>query len=333
MELPVALEIDTVAPEDTDTVASVAAVINESMRVDSPWMHEATLTGLRGALTYGHDGEPPLTWVGRVGGQVAVMGQLNISEWDNRDVGWLGVMVRPGVRRRGYGSQMARLLEQEAARAGRTKLGTDAWDGSVGVAFAEGHGYLRKSQAVLRRQHLSELDPSEVRRLRDRAAQAAAGYELLRLTGRTPEELLEPLAVASASINDAPLDDLDLEDESYEPERVRRYEEVTELRNRTLHRVLARSRDTGEIVGHTAIAVERARPWIAAQGDTTVVPAHRGHRLGMLLKAEMVLWLTEVEPAVETVDTWNAESNTHMVAVNELLGYRWMARELQFQKP
>ncbi len=46
----------------------------------------------------------------------------------------------------------------------------------------------------------------------------------------------------------------------------------------------------------------------------------------------MLLWLAEVEPQVETVDTWNAESNDHMIAVNEVLGYRILGREIQFQK-
>ena len=46
----------------------------------------------------------------------------------------------------------------------------------------------------------------------------------------------------------------------------------------------------------------------------------------------MLLWLAEAEPQLATVDTWNAESNDHMIAVNEALGYRVMGRELQFQK-
>ena len=46
----------------------------------------------------------------------------------------------------------------------------------------------------------------------------------------------------------------------------------------------------------------------------------------------MVLWLAEVEPQVETVDTWNAESNAHMIGVNERLGYRVLGREMQFQR-
>jgi hypothetical protein len=53
----------------------------------------------------------------------------------------------------------------------------------------------------------------------------------------------------------------------------------------------------------------------------------------MLLKAGMVRWLAEAEPQVQTVDTWNAESNEHMIDVNEALGYRVLGRELVFQGP
>ena len=33
----------------------------------------------------------------------------------------------------------------------------------------------------------------------------------------------------------------------------------------------------------------------------------------------MMRWLAEAEPQVESIDTWNAESNDHMIAVNERL--------------
>jgi hypothetical protein len=80
------------------------------------------------------------------------------------------------------------------------------------------------------------------------------------------------------------------------------------------------------------VAVDVEQPARAHQHDTSVAAAHRGHRLGLLLKAEMVLWLAAVEPGVETVDTWNAESNAHMISVNEQLGYRVMGREVQYQR-
>jgi hypothetical protein len=80
------------------------------------------------------------------------------------------------------------------------------------------------------------------------------------------------------------------------------------------------------------VAVEEQRPTIGHQHDTSVVREHRGHRLGLLLKAGMLLWLADAEPQLETVDTWNAESNDHMISVNEALGYRILGRGLQFQR-
>ena len=80
------------------------------------------------------------------------------------------------------------------------------------------------------------------------------------------------------------------------------------------------------------MTVASEAPTIGDQHDTSVVRSHRGHRLGQLLKADMLRWLAEVEPQVATIDTFNMESNDHMVAINEILGYRIMGRELEYQR-
>jgi RimJ/RimL family protein N-acetyltransferase len=164
------------------------------------------------------------------------------------------------------------------------------------------------------------------------AAPAAADYDLVRLEGRVPAELLPTISELTAAINDAPIDDLDIEDEVFPVERIRNYETSVIDSGHRLYRVLARSRVTGELAGHTVVAVDAETPTLAHQHDTSVVRAHRGHRLGLLLKSEMLRWLDEVEPQVETIDTWNAETNDHMIAVNERLGYRPLGRELSFQR-
>jgi hypothetical protein len=46
----------------------------------------------------------------------------------------------------------------------------------------------------------------------------------------------------------------------------------------------------------------------------------------------MMGWLAEQEPQIETLGTWNAETNDHMIAVNERLGYRVEGRQLAFQR-
>ena len=93
-----------------------------------------------------------------------------------------------------------------------------------------------------------------------------------------------------------------------------------------------RHRDTGEVAGHTIVGVEAERPHLGDQHDTTVLPKHRGHRLGLLLKADMMRWLRDVEPALSSIITDNAGSNSHMIAVNERLGYQVVGKVLEFQR-
>ena len=87
-----------------------------------------------------------------------------------------------------------------------------------------------------------------------------------------------------------------------------------------VYRLLARRREDGAWAGHTVVCVDRHRPGVAFQEDTTVVSGHRGHRLGIRLKTAMLKWLRDAEPGLTTIDTWNAVSNRHMIAVNDAIG-------------
>jgi len=49
------------------------------------------------------------------------------------------------------------------------------------------------------------------------------------------------------------------------------------------------------------------------------------------MKTEMLRWLGFERPAVGHVDTWNAVSNQHMNAVNDLLGAAVVARRQGFR--
>jgi hypothetical protein len=128
------------------------------------------------------------------------------------------------------------------------------------------------------------------------------------------------------AMNDAPADDPSQEEESWSADRVAAYEQTMATRRQTIHRVLVRHRATGMWVGHTLVCLDELRPRIAFQEDTSVVREHRGHRLGLLMKTEMLLWIAELRPEVEAVDTWNATSNHHLIAVNETLGARIVAQ-------
>src|SRR4051794_14450796 len=296
------MKLTDLEPDDLALVASAVDLENAVRKVDSPWEHPATVEDLRGRIKYGWDLEPGRHVAGTVEGRVVAMGMVATSEWDNRDLAWLGVAVHPDVRREGLGRAMLEHLIGLAAVAGRTKLGADTWDGTPGVAFLDRCGFERKSQAINRRQHPAELSVDRIAELFDEASAAASSYELVRVFGRTPEELLPAVAEMSAAINDAPLDDLDIEDEVFPPQRIRDYETACLGRGQRLYRLLARHRGTGVLAGHTVVAVVRERPAIGYQHDTSVVREHRGHRLGLLLKSGMNQWLREAEPQLETVD-------------------------------
>ncbi len=326
------MDIRSLTAADAATVRAAVDLLDAVGKVDSPWAHPTTRTQLEGTLRHGWDGEPPRGFAGRDGDRLVALGELWTSDWDNVHLAWAQVVVHPDARRRGHASAMLARLQEEARAHGCTSMGGDGWAADHVDGFATHHGFARRATEVNRRQDLDSLDEAVLAGILAEARAAAADYELVAIEGRTPESLIEDLAAAVAAINDAPTDDLDVEDEVFTTDRVRSYEAATLARRQRLRRLVARHRDTGELAGHTVVAVEEERPHIGHQHDTSVVRAHRGHRLGLLLKAEMVRWLRESEPALRTVDTWNAASNTHMVAVNEALGYRVLGTAAAYQR-
>jgi GNAT superfamily N-acetyltransferase len=326
------MEIRRFGPDDTDRLAAYVEVVNAARAADSPWQHPSTLRGAEGRFRHGWDGEVETPFLGLVDGSPVAVGRLAASEYDNLHLAWLGVQVHPEHRRRSHGSELLEALVAETRALGRTSIGLDGWESDPTRAFAERHDLEEKSVSIQRRQLVADLDWGSIERLHASASTAATDYELVRREGRTPDDELTAAAEMTMAINDAPTDDLDIEDEVYSPERVRAYEEAQLSSGYRLFRVLARHRGTRELAGHSVVVVEGDRPEIAHQHDTSVVAAHRGHRLGLLLKADMNLWLREVQPQLVSIDTWNAESNDHMIGVNEAIGYRIVGRQLEFQK-
>jgi len=326
------MQIEEYTADDADVVAEVVTIANAVRQTETPWVHPSTVTTLGGMLRYGWDGERPHAFVAREDGRIVGRSEYWVSEWDNTHLAWLGVEVHPDARRRGVGSALVGALVERARVEGRTTLGTDGWDAPATYGFTAAHGFEKASQAINRRQFIADIDQDVLAKLYDEAAIAAAAYELVQIVGPTPDDLMDRVAAMSAAINDAPTDDLDIEDEVFPPERIRGYENAVLAKGERMYRLVARHKDSGELAGHTIVAVEAERPKLGHQHDTSVVREHRGHHLGLLLKSAMLLWLADVEPQLESVDTWNAESNDHMIAVNEQLGYRVLGREVQFQR-
>lgn len=327
------MQIIEVTRDDAGLVDGVVELYAAADAVDCPWHHALTARTLRTLLTMGWDGDPFRCYAGALDGRVVAASELYLPTRDNLDNAWFRATVHPQRRREGLGNRLLDHVEAIAGEAGRTVLGVDATDTDAARGFAAARGYELKYVGVYRRLTIADVPRDVVdTAYQEGLAAAAEDYELVRIVGRlTDAQLEDTLAVVSA-INDAPTDDLVMEDEVWDPRRVRAYEEAQADRGMRMYRVWARHRGTGEIAGHTVIAVEEERPHIGEQHDTTVLPKHRGHRLGLLLKADMMRWLRDAEPQLATITTDNAGSNSHMIAVNERLGYQVVGQSLEYQR-
>jgi RimJ/RimL family protein N-acetyltransferase len=159
----------------------------------------------------------------------------------------------------------------------------------------------------------------------------AAGYELVRIPGEVPDDMVDAVLRMTAAINDAPTGELEIEDEVFTVERLRSFEKAERDRDRRSYRLAARHLETGELAGHTMVGVDADQPGYGFQYDTSVLRAHRGHRLGLLLKIAMMRWLGEVEPQLRCVFTGNAATNSYMIRVNELIGYQVVIKYAEWQ--
>jgi hypothetical protein len=57
-------------------------------------------------------------------------------------------------------------------------------------------------------------------------------------------------------------------------------------------------------------------------GTLSVAPEHRGHRLGTLIKVANLEFARAQRSELRAIGTCNADSNSHMVAINEAMEFR-----------
>jgi GNAT superfamily N-acetyltransferase len=330
------MHISTVRPVDLDAAVAqeLAALANRTAAVDAPHMPAETGETLRLRLAHGWDGESTerLLVARDSDGTVLGFAEVEAPTQENRNLVWFHVDVDPVVRRRGIGTALFHAVGDAADEVGRGLLMSAAWHNSAGSLFLKRHEFTQGMMSAQRRLLPHLLPRAGDDALLDQARAASAAYDVVRVAGPLSAELREQMLSTVEAINDAPLDDLELEDDNFTVDRLRRYDVAQQALRHRLYRVIAFVRETGEPAGQTVVAVDGLRPHHGEQHDTTVRREHRGHRLGLRLKLEMLQWLREQEPQLRQVDTWNAESNHHMLAVNDLIGCTVVGRQEELQR-
>jgi len=279
------------SPDDVLGVLSVDAPIldNEHMGYLDPTVHPA------------HRGHG-------IGSTLLSEGERVLGDWDRTTI-LVWSIVTPAVSEQTQGT----IVDP----AGTVRLRID--DRTARFALDRGYAF---SQAE--RHSVQPLPvPEDVLTAALSEAEAkAAGYELVRFVGQPPEDLAEGLAPLFAAMStDPPLGAVDWRPEVWDRDRVvRAYEQM--VRGQQLYTTLARRIDSGELVAFSQLKAPYDKPEVVFQENTLVLGNHRGHALGLWIKAANCALISQERPSSRRVHTWNADENDYMLAINTRLGYR-----------
>ncbi|MGI3784739.1 MAG: GNAT family N-acetyltransferase [Janthinobacterium lividum] len=325
------VEVD---PYDDEQVAALTRLDETTRAHDDPEGFVQTVEDHAIELRHGGDLNPSrATLLLDDAGDAVGCFWLDVPVHDNLQLVLAHLRVRPDRRGQGHGSRLLEEIVRRTAGLGRSTVWVGAAADHEGwTTFLTGHGFTPASQDARRHQVLADVDAAELDRLEREAAEHSRDYVLERVDPPYDDALLTDLITVTEAINDAPMGSLDFEDEIFDLDRMRETERARVLRGERAYRVVARHRATGEVAGHTYLVVRPWAPREAYQYDTAVARDHRGHRLGVALKIEMVRRLAEAEPQLEVVATWNNVDNHPMIKVNEALGYRLSETFALFQK-
>lgn len=283
-------------------------------------------------LPFWQDAHAPVRLFGiRVDGRLQAASVYE-TQLDDTEGCWISVLVDPEHRRRGLGTALATHAETLAAQEGRSKLIVYAASGAgegERVDSPTGFGSVPASNAEVRFLLSRGYRLEQVERTSRLALpidvtvpEPAAGYRLHFWQDHTPESWQEDMALMFTRMTtDAPSAGLEEPEDVYTVERLLEFEAASDASPRTQLMVVVEHIESGRLAGYSELRVPPEPTRAVGQGDTLVLREHRGHRLGMLMKAANLDRLQRDWPGRPSVITHNAEENRYMLDVNEDVGF------------
>ncbi|HIV57187.1 MAG TPA: GNAT family N-acetyltransferase [Candidatus Stackebrandtia faecavium] len=266
---------------------------------------------------------------------------LSLPQRYNTHLCMIDLVVHPDHRRRGIGRMLMEHAIDLARSRQRSTLEADAVgtvEGGVersaaGWRFLDSQGFTCALVSVNRRADLAMADVAAEERLHAETRAASVDYETIAWNTRLPEELYAPLAVLNSTfLEDVPLGDLNIEPEKFDADQMRLSDDLGIKAGLFLCGVVARPKGSEKIVATTVVGVATQPGDHAQQFITMVDRNHRGHKLGLRIKLENHAQLRHLRPQVRYMNTDNAGSNAHMVAINDAVGYRPLDYLYEYQR-
>lgn len=284
----------------------------------------------RAWLCYGWTEDPSEAWLARGDGEVCGWYLLSLPKRENQHLADVNLVVAPARRRAGLGTALLGHAADRARHEGRRLLTGHTEESSAGGAFARALGARHRLTGTFWVLRLASMPPGHVSGLRQKAAAASGGYSLVSWEGPTAEHRLVEVAALLGIEGDAPRAAGE-QQQGWDPARVRAADQRTADQGWRFYSLAARAERGGALVAITQLGVDPLDPGWGFQSLTAVTGAHRGHRLGLRVKAAMLELLAAHEPQLSQILTLTAEGNKHMIAINTELGFEVLERQLSWE--
>ena len=327
--------ISEVDPVDQATLRAFWETEQDSVHADRRHAIPRTWERLVAMVSHRNDSYRRTLLVARDGDAVVGACDLGGSTTDNLHLADLEIHVRPERRRHGIGRALYDDASVRLRADGRTSVCGEVFvppgsDGA-GVAayeFATVLGF----EKVHSEDHLLldlPMPAEEVDRLRAKAD--AAAYDVLTWAGPCPDEHVEAFCEMQTRMStDVPIGDIDYEPVVVDAERLRAREQRV-FRSYDGITSVARRRADGVFGGYSQLFLPHGTDDVY-QDDTLVMPEHRGHRLGTLLKLATLEVLQRERTERVAIHTDTAVDNHAMQATNRDFGFRPVERMHEMQR-
>lgn len=262
------------------------------------------------------------------GGQVVGAAAAGVSVHGDTRVAGFRLSVPSRHRGRGAGAALWEELTSWALGQGATSVVLEtlrplgrSLDALPAAGFLRARGVTPRHLEI-RRDLALPLDRALTASLTAQAVASAGGYDVRSWEGPTPVGDRDSMAGFLTAVAAAlPRGGLDLVPETWDVERLAERDAHWQAEGIRWWTSVALAPD-GSWAGYSMMVGACPRCSFLWQGPTFVLPEHRGRRLGLRLKLATLPLVTQAAPHLRRVVTTNGAGNSHMVAINDALGFR-----------
>jgi GNAT superfamily N-acetyltransferase len=334
------IQLEPLDPAHEASIDAYHSILATAMAADNPDVPPVLRAQTANAIRYPNPASERIDLLVRRAGEAVACLQYDLPLLDNLHTVWVELTVHPSHRRCGIGREMFHAAVEFVRERGRSLLLGGYWADIAGgpprdpapAAFAAAMGAQPALTDVRRRLDLDTVDEDLWDKLEGDARRSSPGYSLVSWSGRTPDDVAADVAyLEGRMVIDAPIGDLKIEAEKYDAGRIHALDAMRERRGQRTYHVGVRHDDSGRLVAWTMLVFDIDENHHAWQGTTIVDPEHRGHRLGMLVKLANLRQVRAAESRLQFINTFNADVNAHMIAVNEAIGFRAIDGAVEWQ--